>query len=400
MNDMLWQRYVFRRGNEVPEFWDEMFRGREPRLLYIAGCGFDVRVTRVMEQFLSTLTAMPAKPAAAELLLVNVKGYELSNELRAQTAANGEALKRMFSAIGTISEENIGVADDEEDDLSASHLLQTGTRNVVRHVEGYTDIVLDVSSLPRVVYLSLMVGILGRLIPDRTKDDALVANGVNFQVLVGEDPKLDGQILSEDPSNDLVTIPGFSGALKLESARDWPFVWFPILGENRAGQLDRIVVNEIPDDAEVCPVVPHPSKNPRRADCLLIEYRDTLFTRMRAPTSNVMYAHEAHPFEAYRQLYNAMERYRKSFELLGGCRLVVTPLSSKLMTLGVGLACFNLRPLPGQDKHALAIPYAEPRRYSVKGAELHASEPEIAVLLLTGNGYARGACPGSKTERS
>lgn len=389
MSDMLWQRYVFRRGNEVPEFWDELFRGREPRLLYIAGCGFDVRVTRVMEQFLSTLETMRKKPASAELLLVNVKGYELSDELKTQTTVNGEALKQMFSIIGKTTEENIGVADDEEEDLSASHLLQTGTRNVVKHIEGYTDIILDVSSLPRVVYLSLMVGILGKLIPDRSKDNALFANGVNFQVLVGEDPKLDGQILSEDPSNELVTIPGFSGALKLESARDWPFVWFPILGENRAGQLERIVVNEIPDDAEVCPVVPHPSKNPRRADCLLLEYRDTLFERMGAPTSNVMYAHEAHPFEAYRQLYNAMERYRKSFELLGGCRLVVTPLSSKLMTLGVGLACFNMRPLPDQDKHALAIPYAEPRRYSVKGTELHASKPEIAVLLLTGLGYAQ-----------
>lgn len=387
MNTMLWKRYVFRRGNEVPEFWDELFRGRPSRLVYIAGAGFDVRVTKVMRQFLSSVESMDDKPIEAKLLLVNVKGYELGEELKLITEDNRAALKQMFAAHGPVIEEDIGLIDDDVEDLSATNLLKSGTRNVVRHIDGYTDIILDVSSLPRVVYLSLMVAILGKLIPNRNTNDALYAKGVNFQVLVGEDSRLDGQILSEDPSNTLVTIPGFSGALKIDSAKEWPFVWFPVLGENRTGQLERVITNEIPDDAEVCPVLPHPSRNPRRADHLLLEYRDLLFERMRAPISNVLYAHEAHPFEAYRQLYHAMERYRKSFELLGGCRLVVTPLSSKLMTLGVGLACFNMRPLPDQDKHLLAIPYAEPRRYTVKNSELDASKPEIAVLLLTGLAY-------------
>lgn len=390
MISMLWRRYVFRRGNNVPDFWDELFRNRKSRVLYIAGGGFDVRVTKVTNQFLSTVRAMTDKPETCDLLVVNIKGYELSDELKEETQANLDGLRTLFTGVGKVIEEDVGVIESEEEDLSATNILAKGTRSVVRHIEGYTDIILDVSSLPRVVYLSLMIRILGTLIPERDKDDALYANGVNFQVLVGEDPKLDGQILSEDPSNELVTIPGFSGALKLDSAKEWPFVWFPVLGENRIGQLERVIANEVPDDAEVCPVLPHPSKNSRRADKLLLEYRDKLFVRMAVPTGNVMYAHESHPFETYRQLFNAMERYRKSFELLGGCRLVVTPLSSKLMTLGVGLACFNMRPASDEAKHLLAIPYAEPRRYRVEGSQLHASTPEIAVLLLTGLAYQRG----------
>lgn len=390
MSHMLWQKYVFRRCNEVPEFWDELFRNRKSRILYIAGGGFDVRVLKVTEQFLSTVKAMPDKPEICDLLLVNIKGYELSEELKKQTQENQDGLRAMFTYFGKVIEENIGVTEDEDEDLSATNLLARGTKNVVSHIDGYTDIILDASSLPRVVYLSLMIRILGKLVPERNKDDALYAKGVNFQVLVGEDPKLDGLIISEDPSNELVTIPGFSGALKLDSVKEWPFVWFPVLGENRIGQLERVYTHEVPTDAEICPVLPHPSRNPRRADKLLLEYQDQLFSRMGAPTSNVMYAHEAHPFEAYRQLYNVMERYRKSFELLGGCRLVVTPLSSKLMTLGVGLACFNMRPSSDEAKHLLAIPYAEPRRYRVEGAQLHASKPEIAVLLLTGLAYQRG----------
>lgn len=389
MSSMLWQKYVFRKRNEVPEFWEDLFQNRNSSILYIAGGGFDVRVTQVARQFLDTVKAMPDKLKICDLLLVNVQGYELDADLKEQTRVNQNELRDMFATTGKIIEENIGVIEDAEEDLSATTLLARGTKNVVGHINGYTDIILDVSSLPRVVYLSLMIRILGRLIPDRNKHDALYANGVNFQVLVGEDPKLDGLIISEDPSNELVTVPGFSGALKLDSVKEWPFVWFPVLGENRVGQLERVITNEVPPDAEVCPVLPHPSKNPRRADMLLLEYQDQLFARMGAPTSNVMYAHESHPFEAYRQLYNAMERYRKSFVLLGGCRLVVTPLSSKLMTLGVGLACFNMRPTSDEEKHLLAIPYAEPRRYRVEGAQLHASKPEIAVLLLTGLGYQK-----------
>lgn len=55
----------------------------------------------------------------------------------------------------------------------------------------------------------------------------------------------------------------------------------------------------------------------------------------------------------------------------------------------MGLACFNMRPTSDGAKHLLAIPYAEPRRYRVESAQLHASKPEIAVLLLTGLAYQK-----------
>jgi hypothetical protein len=100
-----------------------------------------------------------------------------------------------------------------------------------------------------------------------------------------------------------------------------------------------------------------------------------------------MYVHEAHPFEAYRQLLGAMTRYRDSMDILGGSRLVVTPLGSKLVTLGVGLACFEMRPDDIEAPYGVAIPYAEPTRYEVSGEVLRASKPDISCLLLTGSAY-------------
>jgi hypothetical protein len=231
-----------------------------------------------------------------------------------------------------------------------------------------------------------MTSILNKLIPNKDATDALRANGVNFQVLVAEDAKLDAQIVSEEPNNDLVLIPGFSSVLHAESVRDWPLVWFPILGENRVSQFEKVMESVIPESAEICPIVPHPSSDPRRGDRLIVEYRRPLFESRQTPTSNILHAHESHPFEAYRQLLLAMRHYCNSLSILGGCRLVVTPLASKLITLGTGLACFEMKP-PDMEKYGVAIPYAEPRRYKASVEDLQASRPEITALVLTGEAY-------------
>jgi hypothetical protein len=186
----------------------------------------------------------------------------------------------------------------------------------------------------------------------------------------------------------LANIPGFLATWQLESVQDWPLVWFPVLGEGRVSQLQKIG-GSIPAEAEVCPVVPHPSKDLRRADRLLVEYREPLFDSRSTPTSNILYAHESQPFEAYRQMLGAMRRYQNSMAILGGCRLVVTPLGSKLITLGTGLACFEMRPVDLNTKYGVAIPHAEPRRYLVSVDTLRQSKPEISALLLTGEAYER-----------
>ena len=77
-------------------------------------------------------------------------------------------------------------------------------------------------------------------------------------------------------------------------------------------------------------------------------------------------------------------------EMLGGCRLVVTPLASKLVTIGAALACFEMKVHVASDKSSVAIPYAEPKRYVADLGSLRASHPEISALVLTGDAYE---CP-------
>jgi hypothetical protein len=386
---MLWQHYVFRRAQEVHPTWEMLFERRKVRLLYIAGCGFDVRAQIVMREFVQGLRESRAEIEDAQLLLIGFTGYRLDEELREETKINEAALTSIFRELGPATGVSIGSSSSSQD-VSASAALRQGLEEVLLHLSGVTDVVLDVSSLPRVVYLSLLTGILSALIPDKNAPNALHAKGITFQVLVAEDAALDAKIQSEDPSNDLVYIPGFSSALQAESFQDWPLVWFPVLGEGKVSQLEKVMNQVIPSNAEICPVLPHPSRDPRRADRLLGQYRQPLFDTRETPTANILLAHEGHPFEAYRQLLGAMIRYQKSLSIMGGCRLVVTPLASKLITIGVGLACFEMRPPDVAAEYRVAIPYAEPTRYVVSVESLRESKPEISALILTGDAYDEG----------
>jgi hypothetical protein len=385
---MLWNHYVYRRGEGVHELWEPLFKRRPMRVLYIAGAGFDVRAQVVMRECVSSIQSSGQTVDPASLILVGMSNYQLDPALRQLTEVNGEALRTLFAPLGATQLVLVGAAAGDEE-ISASQGIRIAVDAVLRQVTDQTDIILDVSSLPRVLYLALMTSILNRLVPDKKAANALAQCDVNFQVLVAEDASLDAQILAEDPSSDPVFVPGFSSAVQAESVQDWPLVWFPILGEHRVNQLVQIMrSNVIPDQAEICPVLPHPSRNPRRADRLLLEYKEPLFDKRETPTSAILRAHESHPFEAYRQLFHAMIRYRHSLRILGGCRLVVTPLGSKLITLGAGLACFEMRPEDLSAQYGVAIPHAEPTRYVVSVEALTSSKPEISALLLTGEAYA------------
>ena len=392
---MIWENYVFRRGIEVEELWDQMFADRQRvgkpiRLLYVAGRGFDIRANIVASKFVDRLIASRCPIAGATLLLVGVAGYQLPAELRQQTMINAGELERTFDAVGNCEEIEIGGSAEGEDDISTTVALRRGTDELLRHIADHTDVVLDVSSLPRIAYLTILLSLLAKIIPGGSEGSGLVADGVTLQVLVGEDAALDSQISSEDPSNDLVLIPGYSEAMQSEALRDMPLVWFPVLGENRLSQV-RKVEGSIPTWAEICPILPHPSRNPRRGDQLLAEYDSILFATRETLLSNILYAHEAHPFEAYRQLLGAMLRYRSTMGVIGGCRLVVTPLASKLITVGSALACFEMKLISRDHKSSVAIPYAEPKRYAANLLALRASQPEVSALVLTGDAYSRSS---------
>lgn len=393
---MLWRHYTFRQGVAVHQLWDEMLIGRPVNLLYISARGFDRRADVVLDNFVAHCLSSQVRFDAACLSLIGFPDYQLEEDLIEETRTNSDAMQVSFSRLDHATTVQIDVSTKnhedsvEGDEVSAAVALRAGVEAIVNSITSQTDVVLDISSLPRVAYLSILTGLLERTIKDKQAKDCLYASKINLYVLVGEDAALDAHIRAEDPSNDITLVPGFAGALHSESVKEWPLVWFPLLGEGRTNQLQRVMDSYVPELAEVCPVLPHPSSDPRRADRLLVEYKVPLFDQRQTPTSNIMYVHETHPFEAYRQLLKAMLRYKESLQILGGCRIVVTPLSSKLVTLGATLACYEMRPHTSAADYGVAIPYAEVTRYTADVTKLRITKPLISCLVLAGSAYDPG----------
>jgi hypothetical protein len=68
-----------------------------------------------------------------------------------------------------------------EEEASASDALRQRVKAVLDEIAGKTDIILDVSSLPRATYLALLTNILHRLVPEKVpaegKEHPLYASG-------------------------------------------------------------------------------------------------------------------------------------------------------------------------------------------------------------------------------
>ena len=99
---MLWDHYVFRRGNAVHDLWDDLMKDRPVDLLYIAGRGFDIRAQTVMREFVTGQQGSGRKTANAKLLMLGFEGYELDDSIVKLTEENAAALEALFSPLGSI----------------------------------------------------------------------------------------------------------------------------------------------------------------------------------------------------------------------------------------------------------------------------------------------------------
>ena len=65
---------------------------------------------------------------------------------------------------------------------------------------------------------------------------------------------------------------------------------------------------------------------------------------------NILHACEFNPFEAYKQVFGAIARYRFALRQLDGCKAYVSPLSSKLLSVGALLACYDHKSASQNDR--------------------------------------------------
>lgn len=310
-----WDRCVNHRGRETVAFLQDYFGDASRRVLVVGGAGFDPRSTYVAD----TLVA-----AAAE----RVRGFFLREERPRPAAELTRRAERHVEHLQrTLRDCQIRAVD-----IFASDGAVVGGRRAVRELErvptaDLTDIVVDLSALSVGVAFPLV-----RCLVEGT-------HSANVHVVVTDETATDLGIRST-PADAADTIFGFKGGLTLMSQNeDAARLWLPQLVEGRRVILDRIHTSVRPDD--VCPILPFPASDPRRADRLIEEYREELESVWGIDAHDIVYADERDPLDLYRTILRMDELRAVVFKETGGSLTILSPMGSKVLSIGALMAAME-----------------------------------------------------------
>ena len=366
--------YYFRRGEEFAD-WKDYLIHEERNVLFVVGHGFDPRMCLSLKDIIGA----GGSGKRDCLVLKTETGENYRNSSNATNAKeNMMKLDRLFPG----NRKNIKqIPMWSEDKSRIGSQNAANVFNSLKDLEPYSDIAVDVSAMPRGIYFPLIGKLL--YILDEAKK-AKMRKIPNLHVLVSENAQLDRRITDQGIEDDASYLFGFTGTLGTAASANSPKIWMPILGERQTEQIKRIYDLVEPD--EICPVFPVPSADPRRLDNLLVEYREILFDRLRVDSNNFIYVDEQNPFEVYSSLYNAIVHYNKALKTLGGCQVIISALSSKLLSIGALLTAYELKYYGG----GVGISHVETTNYHFeqkKDLEKILADTTSSSLWLSGECY-------------
>jgi hypothetical protein len=363
-----WHDYVMRSGPEADELLVAGLHETMPSI-FVCGLGFDPRCLVAARRVVELLG-----PPAVTALALRLGDTGDDPYVAEMARLHEEQLQELFGDQVTFIEYPGDVESRSAGVLVTRRLVSEYSILEARHV------IVEISSLPSAIFFPVIGALL------RASGSALI----DLQVVVAENPGVDERIIATGLT-DPDTIGGF--ARLPESTEGTTRVWAPVLGEGEQEQLRSI--RDYLQPAEVCPVLPFPSREARRADDLLLEHRELLFDVMAFEPRNVLYADERNPFDLYRALSRLNLRYKRALAPLGSATVVLSSHASKALSIGVLLAAYE---------HSLPVLHVPPTGYEFRAAaaangsmaelssrhEDAAAEPESEVLALwiAGKPYA------------
>ncbi|NCU05098.1 MAG: hypothetical protein GXC73_14045 [Chitinophagaceae bacterium] len=375
MNDLRWDPSVLIRGDKVPEFWHNHFNNSERRVLFILGKGFDVRMNIAIQELIKICPTIQLECWVIEfdegigshstkyLTYVQDNDKELTSCLTGKKIISKKI--SLWSSKAKGKRKRIG-------DRQAAQILESFDQ-----IKSFSDIIIDISALPRGVYFSLVGKFLTFI------DNYSNGKKPNLFAIVSENAAIDSKIKEKEIDEDVGYLHGFGGTLELTSESEEPVVWFPVLGEDKSEHLEKAHSHIRPN--EICPVLPFPSKNPRRSDTLIKDYYQILFERLNIESQNIMYVPEQNPFEAYTRLTKAIRNYNISLQALDGCKAVISTFSSKLLSIGSLLTAYEL-----MNEIGVGILNVDSQGYEIDNFDDIKSlkeNSELFVIWLIGEAY-------------
>ena len=352
-----WTNCITNFDDDVGVLVADDFADESRKVLLVAAAGFDPRSRRVSKLLADTL----GDRLSAYYIREERPGA--SEELITRAEANEAALREIVpdSMVFTIP-----VFADDGAPVGGARLVTMMAENPV--AEGVTDVILDLSALSIGVGFPAAKLLLLDCEEGKTR---------TFHLMIVSNPELDDRITSV-PSDRISPVKGYAPEVGL-STLDVAQVWIPQLARGRASTLTQI------DAAserwyKICPVLPFPSRNPRRADDLLTEYQNELANEWEIDPRDIVYASERNPLDCYRTLSMLKERFDRTMEGTYEPRMVLSPIGSKVLAAGAMMAAIE---------HEMAVQYVETESYNFANAEPSPDDPAdmMVHLVLSGPLY-------------
>lgn len=355
-----WSDYFMTR--DFATFWSARMAEEGSSACLITGIGFDPRCTVALTRLLAV--SQPGQ--------VGVLGLRLNAPLEVNEPARerNRLAERHEVTISATSATQIGIGqislhDGDRFPVGGPRALEF-VASRLQALQGYRHVIVDISGLPRSIFFPLISYLCSRADQGTIK---------NLHVVLTEDQQLDASIrLSEFGDADYVHTFRMAGKKKL--------VWVPVLNKNERDRVLKIF-NQVKDDCvEICPILPFPSEPLRKADDILVDNSEVLFQELDILPTNFLLCDETNPFDIYRKIIGLHDYYvEKLSGLLGDVTTVVSPLSTKLLSLGMLLAAIERR---------LPVSYVEAGMYDPPIAEIETFteiDDQTLDIWLTGEPY-------------
>tara|TARA_R110002167_G_scaffold77271_1_gene214667 strand:- start:1950 stop:3227 length:1278 start_codon:yes stop_codon:yes gene_type:complete len=374
---MWWDPYNLYRSEQFQSFWRKHLETQGRKLLFIVGAGFDPRVIGPAKEIISCAPNVTRRCVAIDMS----EGYRTDEAASNLGAQNSESLQALFPDDTLEIRALITTDSDRIRDVSRSAAMLFA--DFETWIGDYTDIIVDISALPRLVYLTVLNTLLTHLVEPDT--EAPLGSQINLHIVYAESATIDSAISKLEIDTDLAPIQSLGIRLDEEASLSWPIVWFPVLAEDVLEQLTRISERTNPD--EICPVLPVQSADARRGDDIISTLGEFLFDRYDVDVRDILRATEWNPFQLYRSLMQTMARYEESLKLFGGARFVLSPLSSKGLSIGCLLAAFEKRATGDRARVRVGLAHVESRRYEAAQLPTEANY-QLFSAWIAGECYA------------
>ncbi len=350
-----WDNAISHTDDSVRTFISEYFSDANRKCLLVAAAGFDPR-----SQTVSRLLAETLGDRLSILLIREERGRPDSNLVNAADA-NEEEMRRL---VANSAVERVQVFGDDGAPVGGPRIAAILARTEL--ADDCTDVVLDMTAMS--------IGVVfpaARLL--LTRCEAALAKA--FHLMISADPNLDDRIVTE-PGDRPMSVRGFSGA-RTDDTLDPAKIWMPQLARGRGSTLD-LIGRHVGDCYKICPILPFPAGDPRRADTLLAEHISRLVDEWQVDPRDIVYVSERNPLDSYRTISTLQARYVDAVSGVYDPQVVLSPIGSKVMAAGALMAAIE---------HDLSVQYLETVRYDLPDLGVAVGEELLVHLLLSGPAY-------------